>query len=293
MERPHRAGFVALLGPPNAGKSTLLNRLLGEKLAIVTAKPQTTRSRILGILNRPGAQILLLDTPGLHDSQKRLNVALNDVVGEVVQDCDGAVLVVDAQRGWEETHDRLLEKLRGRSIPIQIALNKIDVVGHGAPWKGPAVTDGLGTVCSVSARTGEGVDRLLAAIESALPESPAFYPDDHLTDKPVRWLCGEMVREAAFEVLEQEIPYAIAVDVLKYEQHPKGGVSIHANVLVARESQKRIVVGSGGRTIREIGTRARKEIERFLGGRAHLHLFVKVDARWLESDQRMEALGYR
>ena len=293
VERPHRAGFVALLGPPNAGKSTLLNRLLGEKLAIVTPKPQTTRSRILGILNRPSAQILLLDTPGLHESQKRLNVALNDVVGEAVQDCDEAVLVVDAQRGWEETHDRLFEKLRARSIPIQVALNKIDVTPGDAPWKGPADSEGLGVVCPLSARTGEGVEQLLGAIEGALPESPAFYPDDHLTDKPVRWLCGEMVREAAFQVLEQEIPYAIAIDVLKYEQHPKGGVSIHANVLVARESQKRIVVGSGGRTVREIGTRARKEIERFLGERTHLHLFVKVDARWLESDKRMEALGYR
>ena len=293
VDRAYRAGVVALLGPPNAGKSTLLNRLLGEKLAIVTAKPQTTRSKILGVLSRPTAQLLLVDTPGKHESAKRLNLALNDAVQEASQDCDVAVLVVDALRGWEPAHDQLLTRLQKRGIGVLAALNKIDrLPTEDFPRLAEADQARL-PVFALSARTGAGVETLLKAVEAELPESPPLYPEDHLTDRPVRWLCGELVREVAFEVLEQELPYSIAVDVVQYQDHPRGGVAIHANLLVARESQKRIVVGAGGRTIRTIGTRARKRIERFLGESAHLNLFVKVDPRWLENARRIEALGYR
>ena len=291
--RGYRAGVVALLGPPNAGKSTLLNRLLGEKLAIVTPKPQTTRSRILGVLTRPTAQLMLVDTPGQHESSKRLNVALNEAVQEASQDCDLAVLVVDALRGWESAHQQLLTRLRKRGIGVVVALNKIDrLPGKDSPRLSEADEAQL-PVFPLSARTGAGVETLLQAIEAQLPESPPLYPEDHLTDRPVRWLCGELVREVAFEVLDQELPYSIAVDVVQYADHPRGGVSIHANLLVARESQKRIVVGAGGRTIRTVGSRARQRIERFLGEPAHLNLFVKVDPRWLENARRIEALGYR
>jgi GTP-binding protein Era len=291
-EATHRAGFVALLGPPNAGKSTLLNRLLGEKLAIVTAKPQTTRSRILGIVSRPHAQILLVDTPGLHDSERRLNVALNETVSGVTQDCDVAVLLVDARHGWTAAHDTLLARLLARRVPVVVACNKADLLPEGDPGCADLPEEAPAPL-RVSARTGEGVEALLGAVASLLPESPALYPEDELTDRPVRWLCAELIREAAFECLEQELPYELAVEVTAFDEGRPDLVTIRANLLVARSSQKGMVIGAGGRTIKRIGVRARKGIERLVGRRAHLDLFVKVDPLWLKSQRRLEELGYR
>jgi GTP-binding protein Era len=289
----HRAGFVALLGPPNAGKSTLLNRLLGEKLAIVTARPQTTRSRILGIVNRPGAQILLVDTPGLHESSKQLNVALNESVAEAAKECDVAVVLIDANRSWETAHDRLMSGLRARGVPVLVALNKIDLVADPASVLETAQASAAASVLAISAQTGEGIVELLRQIEAALPESPALYPEDALTDRPVRWLCGELIREAAFECLEQELPYSLAVEILEFDERRSDLIKIHANLLVARESQKRIVIGAGGRTIKGIGMRARQNIQRLVDNRVHLEIFVKVDPNWLKSARRFEELGYR
>jgi len=292
-EIPHRAGFVALLGPPNAGKSTLLNRLLGEKLAIVTAKPQTTRSRILGILSRPGAQLLLVDTPGLHESRKTLNRALNEVVAETVKDCDVALLLVDLGLGWQPEHDALLEALRGQAKPVVVVGTKCDLArSPTTPWPPDAVRD-VAAVVSVSGRTGEGVAELIDRVVALLPESPSLYPEDQLTDRPLRWLCGELVREAVFECLGQELPYSIAVEVTQFDESREDIVEIQANLLVERDSQKRIVVGKGGAMIKQIGVRSRASIEKLLAGRVYLKLFVKVDPRWLRSSRRLEALGYR
>ena len=290
---PHRAGFVALLGPPNAGKSTLLNRLLGEKLAIVTAKPQTTRSRILGILSRPGVQLLLVDTPGLHESRKTLNRALNEVVAETVKDCDVALLLVDLGLGWRPEHDALLEALRGQAKPVVVVGTKCDLApSRATPWP-PDAARGVAAVVSVSGRTGEGVAELIDRVAALLPESPSLYPEDQLTDRPLRWLCGELVREAVFECLGQELPYSIAVEVTRFDESREDIVEIDANLLVERDSQKRIVVGKGGSMVKEIGVRSRASIEKLLASRVHLRLFVKVDPRWLRSPRRLEALGYR
>ena len=290
---PHRAGFVALLGPPNAGKSTLLNRFLGEKLAIVTAKPQTTRSRILGILTLPGAQLLLHDTPGLHDSESRLNLVMNESVGEALRDCDLAILLVDRTRGWIAIHDRLLADLRASGKSFLVAGTKCDLRDHPELVWPPAPLVREDESVSISALTGQGIPDLLEAVIARLPESPPLYPEEELTDRPVRWLCAELIREAVFECLEQELPYAMAVDVVEYDEGRGDRVVIHANLLVGRDSQKRIVVGAGGRTVKGIGMRARKAIEAMLGGRVHLQLFVKVDPRWLKSVRRIHELGYR
>jgi GTP-binding protein Era len=287
-----RAGFVALLGPPNAGKSSLLNALLGERLAIVTAKPQTTRSRLLGILPRGSAQILFLDTPGLHRSTKKLNVALNDVVAEVSRDCDLALLLVDRARGWSEIHDVLASSLRALARPTLVVGTKSDLDrARSAPWP---ITE-AGTewpAIAVSARTGEGLEALLDAIVDALPLSPPLYDGDELTDRPMRFLCAEMIREAAFEMLDQELPYSIAVEVVRFDESDPRALTIRANLLVARDSQKRIVVGRGGSMIKRIGTRARVAIQDWLERRVHLELFVKVDPAWLKSRRRLEELGY-
>ncbi len=291
-ESRHRAGFVALLGEPNAGKSTLLNRLLGERLAIVTAKAQTTRSRILGVLTRPDAQLMMVDTPGFHDGRKKLNVALNDAVDEAARDCDVALVMVDLASGWTEAHDALIRTLHEQGKAIVLAGNKCDGPSTSRTEWPPAVLPEDTPCARISARTGEGVAELLELLIAALPESPPLYDAEMLTDRPTRWLCGEFVREAAFEYLQRELPYSLAVEVLRFDESRADLITIHANVLVERDSQKRIVVGRGGEMIKRIGTRARRSIERLLGVRVHLELFVKVDPRWLESERRIESLGY-
>ncbi len=289
-EAPHRAGVAALLGRPNAGKSTLLNRLLGEKLAIVTARPQTTRSRLLGIRDLDGAQVLLVDTPGLHAGAKRLNAAMNQIVEEVARDCDVGVLLVDPAVGWAEEDDALAALVTNRGAPLLPVATKLDLpAARQATWPPERVPPGA-TCLRVSARTGQGIDALLAAIVARLPESPPLYPEGDLTDRPLRFLAAELVREAAFEALAQEIPYALAVEVISYEEGAP--VRIRADLIVLRGSQKGIVIGAGGEMIKRIGTRARAEIERLVGAQVYLELWVKVDPSWAKRPARIRALGY-
>ncbi len=289
-ESPHRAGAVALFGRPNAGKSTLLNRLLGEKLAIVTAKPQTTRSRLLGILDLAGAQVLLIDTPGLHSGGKRLNAAMNKMVQEAARDCDVGVLLVDAGRGWREEDDALAGLVTARRAPLLAVATKIDLpAARLASWP-PRRAPQDAIFLRLSARTGEGVAELLEAMVARLPESPPLYPPGDLTDRPLRFLAAELIREAAFEELAQELPYALAVEVVSYEEGEL--VRIHANLIVMRSSQKKIAVGTGGEMVKRIGTRARGEIERLVGSQVYLELWVKVDPNWAKRPGRIRSLGY-
>jgi GTPase len=287
-----RAGFVGLLGPPNAGKSSLLNAVLGERLAIVTAKPQTTRSRILGILPRPGAQLLFLDTPGRHKNPKKLNDRLNAVVEEVTRDCDVALLLVDRAVGWSEVHDDLVASLEEAHRPTILVGTKSDLrQARDSPWPPPEAPDDWPHFV-ISAQKEEGLEALLDAVAAMLPESPALYAEDELTDRPVRWLCAELVREAVFQLLDKELPYSMAVEVLSFDESNPKIVKIGANLLVERDSQKRIVVGRGGAMIKKIGIRSRGSLESWLGTRVHLELFVKIDPAWLKNAQRFEELGY-
>jgi len=287
-ERIHRAGMVALLGKPNAGKSTLLNRLLGWKLAIVTAKPQTTRSRILGILTLEDAQLVLLDTPGRHASAKPLNVALNEIVDEVADGCDAALLLVDLTRGWDDDEAALADRLARKGTPLLVVGTKSDVAGGGAaawPEEAPEPV-------RVSGLTGAGIAGLLERTLALLPESPPLYPEDELSDRPVRFLGAELVREAAFEVLEKELPYALAVEVEEWDEKRPDLVRIRANLLVERASQKQIVIGREGRVIKQIGTRARREIEKLVDRKVHMELWVKLEPKWSRRPNRLKSLGY-
>jgi GTP-binding protein Era len=280
---------VAILGPPNAGKSTLLNRILGAKLAIVTRKPQTTRSRILGIHSLPGAQILFLDTPGLHESAKTLNLALNEQVEEAADDCDVALLLVDLTRGWSDVHAQLLARIEAARKRVFVVGTKADLPGaEAADWPPPGGHGHFRT----SARTGEGVEALIGALVEALPESPAYYPEDELSDRSLRFLVAELVREAAFEELAQELPYSLATEVVEFDESRPDLLRIRVKLLVERDSQKQIVIGRGGRVIKQIGIAARKEIERLVDGRVHLELWVKVEPRWAKRRERIKALGY-
>lgn len=285
----HRAGVVAILGRPNAGKSTLLNRILGEKLAIVTAKPQTTRSRILGIHTREDAQILFLDTPGLHASEKPLNRALNEQVAEAAADCDVALLLVDPATGFGADHERLLADLAARGAPVLVVGTKADRPASArAEWPPPGVADAL----RVSARSGEGLPALIEAVVARLPESPPLYPGDEISDRPLRFLAAELVREAATEILAQELPYTLAVETLEFDESDAQIVRIRANLIVERQSQKQIVIGRGGEVVKKIGIRARRQIEGLVGRQVHLALWVKVEPKWTKKRHRIRALGY-
>jgi GTP-binding protein Era len=287
-ESGHRAGVVALLGRPNAGKSTLLNRLLGWKLAIVTAKPQTTRSRLLGILTLPNAQVAFVDTPGLHESSKSLNVALNEIVESVADGCDLALLLVDPRCGWGEAEAELAARLRRQGTPLLLISSKGDLSGAAdAGWPEP-----LPERLRVSGRTGAGVPELLERVLAMLPESPPLYPADELSDRPLRFLAAELVREAAFEVLEQELPYSLAVEVEEWDEKRPDLVRVRANLLLERASQKPIVIGRNGAVIKEIGTRARREIEKLVDRKVHLELWVKIEPKWSRHPKRLKTLGY-
>jgi len=284
----HRSGVVAILGLPNAGKSTLLNRWVGERLAIVTPKPQTTRSRILGILSQPGAQALLLDTPGLvRGGRGALDEPMRKAVAGAAQDADVALLLVDLGRGWRDTHAELVE-LVGKT-PLVAVGTQLDR-NRDAAWPPPELAGRPSF--RISARTGEGCDALLADVLARLPEGPPFYPEDQLTDRPMRFLAAELVRESAFRGLGDELPYGVAVEVLEYDESRPGLVRIRANLIVARESHKGMVVGAGGSKIKEIGTRAREAIQELVGEKVHLELWVKVEPGWMKQRKRLKAFGY-
>lgn len=286
----HRAGVVALLGPPNAGKSTLLNALLGEKLAIVTDRPQTTRSRMLGILTRPESQILFVDTPGVQHGGRPLELAMREQVDEASRGCDAALLIAEPRAGWSAEHEALRAQLEARRTPWLAVASKCDLPGPGAqPWPPPGLPPDR--ALRIASRRGDGLEALVAAVVALLPRAPRLYPEDELSDRPLRFLAAERVREAAFEELAQEVPYALAVEVLEFHEDADP-VRIRADVLVEREGQRAIAIGRGGAMIRRIGTRARLEIEALLGRRVHLELWVKVDARWSRRPSRIRQLGY-
>ena len=291
-EPAQRAGFAALLGRPNAGKSTLLNHLLGEKLAIVSARPQTTRSRLLGIRPHGSAQILLLDTPGVHAGRRRLDTELRRVAEEAGADCDVAVLLADPAAGWGEDLEAWRARLRGLGKPVLLVATKVDAPDAArAAWPPPGAGPADASL-RVSARSGAGIPELLDAIAARLPEGRPLYPEDQLSDRPLRFLAAELVREAAFEDLEQELPYALAVEVVEWDESREDLVRVRANLLVERASQRRIVIGAGGAQIKRIGVRARQELEQLLGPRVHLELWAKLEPRWSRSPNRLKSLGY-
>jgi GTP-binding protein Era len=291
----HRAGFVALVGLPNVGKSTLLNAVLGRKLAIVTPKPQTTRTRILGIATRPGAQLLFVDTPGLHRPRNLLGERMVRAAEQSLADADVALWVVDAGAGLRPEEEELAARLGAGAKPVLVALNQIDRVKSHALLP---IAERLSRllpgrhVVPVSARTGENLEELLRTVERELPESPPLYPADAETDLPEKFFAAEIVREQVLLATEQEVPYQSAVTIESFTERPdKNLLVIAAQIRVARSSQKPIVIGAKGARIREIGQRARAELEAFFGVRVYLELFVKVDSRWFERAASLAELG--
>lgn len=292
MEHSVRSGFVAILGKPNVGKSTFLNTAIGAKISITASKPQTTRNRILGILDVPDAQIVFLDTPGIHVSGKALNVYMVEKALSTLFDADIA-MVMAAPGDTVETLSEITEYVGKAGKDSVLVLNKADLVRQEDR---AGLLEQLGRAgvfresFAISSLTGEGVTDLLEGLKRLLPEGPRFFPEDMITDAPVRFLCQELVREKVFALTHKEIPYAAAVEVEEFREGDP--TVIRAAIHVERPSQKAIVIGAGGRMIREIGSQARMDIQRLLGTRVFLELFVKVTRDWTKKPSRLKDFGY-
>lgn len=293
-EKDFRAGFVAIVGRPNAGKSTLLNHFVGQKVAIVTSKPQTTRNRIQGIVTQPRGQIVFIDTPGLHEADSALGRQMMHEVAAALEGIDVLLLMVDASRAFPHADALLLEKakrFRGKTI---LALNKIDRLPKAqllplidAFQKAFEFT----AIVPISALKGAGCGELLKEILRQLPEGEAYFPEDQVTDQPERFLAAEIIREKAIQVMYHEVPYALAVFVDKFEETPKL-LRIEATLNVERDSQKKILIGHKGEVMKKIGTEARKELEALLDTKIFLSMFVKVVPGWRENPQKVRELDW-
>jgi len=288
-----RAGHVALVGRPNAGKSSLLNRLLDEPLSIVTAKAQTTRRNVVGIDTRDGVQAIYLDAPGLVDPAYLLHEAMLEEVRRALQDADVTVMVVDAAAAPPALAEEQLALVRASPGDPIVALSKIDVATAESRDAAEAWARDLFTapVYQVSAVTGEGIERLRSAVGQRLPESPFYYPEDEISTQPLREFVSEFVREAAFEALEQEVPYGLVAEVDEYREGSRP-LYIRATMYVERRSQKGIVIGRNGAQIRAIGTAARQRIEEFLAEPVYLDLWVKVLPRWRKDPEALRRFGF-
>jgi GTP-binding protein Era len=289
-----RCGFVAILGAPNAGKSTLLNRLTGAKVSIVSPKAQTTRFRVLGILMQGASQVLLVDTPGIFRPRRKLDRAMVAAAWTGAADADLAVLLVDAKTGATEPVRAIAEQLGRSGRRCWLVLNKTDLVAPPALLPLAATLTGLAPfeeTFMVSATTGDGLDRLTTALAQAVPEGPHLYPDDDLTDLPDRLLAAEIVREQIFLQTQEEVPYATTVETESFKERPDGSVRIEATVYVSRAGHKAILIGERGARIKAIGARARQDLAALLERPVHLFLNVKQRTGWDEENARLRAIG--
>jgi len=289
-----RAGFVAVIGAPNAGKSTLVNALVGQKVAIVSPKAQTTRARLMGIAIDGTSQILLVDTPGIFEPKRRLDRAMVSAAWGGAGDADLILLVIDAAEGANRGIERIIENLQQRDHPLWLALNKIDLVKKpNLLALATTLTERLNPdkVFMISAAQGDGVRDLKNALASAMPEGPWLYPEDEVSDATDRMIAAELTREQIVNQLHQELPYATAIETETWEDRPDGSTVIHQQIFVERDSQKAIVIGKGGSRLKSIGAAAREEIAHHLGRKVHLFLHVKVNPRWGEDRGLYKDIG--
>lgn len=290
-----RCGLVALVGRPNVGKSTILNRLIGQKISITSRRPQTTRHRILGIKTDQDSQIIFVDTPGLHTQQPRaMNRYLNRAASDSLSDVDVVVFVVEGTR-WQQDDDWVVEKLQHLNVPVILAINKIDRVENRQALLPQlemlAEKMDFEDLIPVSARGGENLDRLEQAVVKCLPVSPPFYPQDQVTDRSERFLAAELVREKLFRRLGEELPYGLTVEIEQFKEK-KGVLHIHALIWVEKSSQKPIVIGHKGERLKQIGRDARIDMEKIFAHKVFLQLWVKIKEGWADDERALRSLGY-
>jgi GTPase len=291
MQTPHKAGFVSIIGKPNVGKSSLMNKLIGENLSIITAKAQTTRHRIMGILNGEDFQIVYSDTPGLLEPKYELQQAMMSYVKVSLEDADLILLIVELDEKYDE---QLFERFQNSKTPIILLVNKIDL-GKGSQvndkieyWKNLIKTE---AIIPVSAKTGENLEQVLTTIKKHLPEHPGFYPKDDLTDRSERFFAAEIIREKIFLNYEQEIPYSSEVNIETFKEE-ETIIRIRATIFVERDSQKGILIGKAGSSLKKVGTEARKDLEKFFGKKIFLETHVKVSDNWRKEKLKLKHFGY-
>lgn len=297
-DSPYRCGYVALIGRPNAGKSTLLNRLVGEKLAITSRRPHTTRQQVLGIRTKPEYQLVFIDTPGMHDSrQNSMNRYINRIARGALEGVD-AIVVLITPRGWTDTDKAILQAAVKENVPVVVAINKVDtledrdallpLIAESSAMPGAAA---IRDIIPISALRGENLDRLEKLLTQLMPEQSAMFPEDQLTDRTDRFMASEYVREQVFRQLGQEVPHATAVSIESYTEEKKL-IRIEAIIWVEREGQKAIVIGKKGQRLKDIGSEARKQLEAFLGKKVFLQLWVKVRENWRDNEMMLRNLGF-
>ncbi len=288
------SGFVSIIGRPNVGKSTLLNSIIGEKIVITSDKPQTTRNRIQGIHNIPEGQIVFIDTPGIHAGRSRLNKSMVDVARSAISGVDLLMLVVEATTAADPAF--IQDVLKKVTIPVVLVINKIDLLADKnqvlkkiADW---SALFPFKEIVPVSAGRNDGVDHLVKVVSGYLPEGPAMFPDDILTDMPEKFIVAEMIREKIFRLTRDEVPYSTAVVVESFIERENGVIAISAAIMLERDTQKGIIIGNKGEMLKKIGSQARQDIERLLATRVYLELFVKVVENWSERPSKLRELGY-
>jgi GTP-binding protein Era len=292
----YKSGFIGIIGRPNVGKSTLLNALVGEKIAITTSKPQTTRNRIMGIRNQPEGQMIFMDTPGIHPADSPLNRQMVNIARETFKRVDMLLMLVDATAGVHGPDKSIIQSLPEGAMPILLVINKIDLVKKTELL--PLIDQlhplhAFAAVVPLSARTGDGLPQLIAEILEVLPEGPACFPEDTMTDASERFIAAEIIREKIILLTRQEIPYATAVVVDAFkEDAQKRLLRIQATIHVEKDSQKGILIGKKGAMLKEIGTKARVDLESFFNARVYLELFVRVQKDWTHDEKMLKQFGY-
>ena len=290
-----KSGIITICGRPNVGKSTLTNTLVGEKVAIVSPKPQTTRSRICAVLNRGDTQFVFVDTPGLHKARTRLGDYMVDVARKSVADVDGVMLLVEPIDRIGPAEEELIGRVRTLGVPAALVINKIDTVEKERLLSVMAVCGAAydwDAVVPISAQTGEGVEELLEVLAGWVPEGPQLFPDDVVTDQPERQIMAEIVREKLLRNLDREIPHGTAVEVTKFSQRDNDIIDCHVTIYCEKESHKGIIIGRGGAMLKRISTQARQDMEAFMGAKVYLETWVKVKENWRDNPAAIQNFGY-
>ena len=296
MTKSFKSGFVAIVGRPNVGKSTFMNYVLGQKIAIMSDKAQTTRNKIQGVYTKEDAQIVFLDTPGIHKPKHELGEFMVKSAYSALKEVDAVLFMVNASEKRGPGDDFIIEKLKGIKTPIFLVLNKIDLVTPEVLLERvESYKDALdfAGVFPISVLQGNNVNELMEGLINALPEGPQYYPADHITDHPEYFVVSELIREKILQLTQEEIPHSVAVTVDKMQKDEFDKVHVYANIIVERKSQKGIIIGKGGRLLKEIGTRARHDIEQLLGNKVYLELWVKVEKDWRKRKSNLQEYGYR
>ena len=296
MTKPFKSGFVAIVGRPNVGKSTFMNYVLGQKIAIMSDKAQTTRNKIQGVYTKEDAQIVFLDTPGIHKPKHELGEFMVKSAYSALKEVDAVLFMVNVSEKRGPGDDFIVEKLKGIKTPIFLVLNKIDLVTPEVLLERvESYKDALdfAGVFPISVLQGNNVNELMEGLINALPEGPQYYPADQITDHPEYFVVSELIREKILQLTQEEIPHSVAVTVDKMQKDEFDKVHVYANIIVERKSQKGIIIGKGGRLLKEIGTRARRDIQQLLGNKVYLELWVKVEKDWRKRKSNLQEYGYR